>query len=82
MGDVLVLAGFAVALAAVLVGLWRLGLRVRRHGGDFMGPFDELWHPAAHRFRLEIREYEQRMAPMPPPDDRWRRGRTDPDPVV
>ncbi len=62
----------ATVAAAILSGLWFLGVRLRRRGGggDVMGPFDELWHPSAHRFRQEIHTYEQRMVPRPAPDDR------------
>jgi hypothetical protein len=35
-----------------------------------MGPFDEIWHPAAHRFRFEIQVQEERMVPLPSPGDR------------
>lgn len=41
-----------------------------------MGPIDEIYHPGAHRARLDLRTYEERMAPMPSPDDQWRRIRT------
>lgn len=35
-----------------------------------MGPFEEMWHPAAHRFRAEIRVQETRTVPMPPQGDK------------
>jgi hypothetical protein len=62
-----VAAGFAAVVAALL---W-LRSRVRRRGlgGGLMGPIDEIYHPAAHRFRLEVQAHEQRMAPMPPAED-------------
>jgi hypothetical protein len=70
----LVVAG---AAAAIMGGLAWLGSRVRRRGvgGAVMGPFDEIWHPAAHRFRFEIQVQEERMVPMPSPDDHWSRSR-------
>ncbi|HET8681602.1 MAG TPA: hypothetical protein VFM54_06975 [Micromonosporaceae bacterium] len=34
-----------------------------------MGPVDEIFHPSAHRFRIEIQVQEERMVPMPSPDD-------------
>lgn len=54
-------------LAAVLAALIWLASRVRRRGvgGDVMGPFDEIWHPAAHRFRAEIEVHEERVVPLP-----------------
>jgi hypothetical protein len=65
----LVVAG---SLAAILGALVWLGRRVRRRGvgGALMGPFDEIWHPAAHRFRFEIQVQEERMVPLPSPGDR------------
>lgn len=59
-------------LAAVLALLAWLGSRVRRRGvgGDVMGPFDEIWHPAAHRFRAEIEVHEERVLPLPSAGDR------------
>ncbi|WP_323373575.1 hypothetical protein [Plantactinospora alkalitolerans] len=62
------------ALGAVLAGLMWLARRVRRRGiGDaMMGPFEEIWHPAGQRARIEIRVQEERAVPMPSPDDRLR----------
>lgn len=34
-----------------------------------MGPFEEMWHPAATRYRTEIRVQEERMTPRPSADD-------------
>ncbi|MEE6258094.1 hypothetical protein [Plantactinospora sonchi] len=61
----------AATLVAILAGLTWLGIRVRRRGagGDVMGPFEEIWHPAAHRYRAEIRVHEERMVPTPSPGD-------------
>lgn len=68
MDEVLIFLVFAGCLAAVLGALWWLASRVRRRGigGEVMGPFEEMWHPAAHRFRAEIRVQETRTVPMPP----------------
>ncbi|WP_430498769.1 hypothetical protein ACQRWP_27210 [Micromonospora trifolii] len=68
MDEVLIFAVFAGCVAAVLGTLWWLASRVRRRGigGEVMGPFEEMWHPAAHRFRAEIRVQETRTVPMPP----------------
>lgn len=61
----------AAGVASVAAGLAWLGRRVRRRGagGEVMGPFEEIWHPAAHRARLEIEVQEERMVPLPSPGD-------------
>lgn len=61
----------AGALTAVASGLTWLGSRLRRRSvaSDVMGPFEEIWHPAAHRARLELQVYEERVIPAPSPDD-------------
>ncbi|MFE0528527.1 hypothetical protein ACFW0V_13090 [Micromonospora parva] len=68
MDDVLIPLVFAGCVAAILWALWWLASRVRRRGigSEVMGPFEEMWHPAAHRFRAEIRVHETRTVPMPP----------------
>ena len=68
MDEVLIVVVFVGCLAAVLGTLWWLASRVRRRGigGEVMGPFEEMWHPAALRFRAEIRVQESRAVPMPP----------------
>ncbi|MET8548515.1 hypothetical protein [Micromonospora zamorensis] len=68
MVDALIFLVFAGCVAAILWILWWLASRVRRRGigGEVMGPFDEIWHPAAHRFRSEIRVQDARVVPMPP----------------
>jgi hypothetical protein len=62
-----------IAFAAVLVALVGLGRRVRRRGSAggqaFVGPFEEMWHPAAHRARLATETVEERMMPGPSADD-------------
>jgi hypothetical protein len=64
---VLTLLVFAGVLAAILGALVWLGRRVRRRGvgGGLMGPIDEIYHPAAHRFRFEVQVQEQRLVPLP-----------------
>ena len=61
----------AVLLAVVLGGLTGLARRVRRRGagGGIMGPIDEIYRPSAHRLRIEIEAHEQRMLPLPAPQD-------------
>src|SRR4051794_36153585 len=68
----LLMAGFAVVLGGVA---W-LGSRARRRGigGGLMGPLDEVYHPSAHRYRIEIEQHAQRLTPMPSADDRVRPG--------
>jgi hypothetical protein len=69
----IVAAGFGAVLGALV---W-LARRIRRRGigGGLMGPLDEIYHPSAHRFRAEIQMHEERLVPMPSPQDRWRRWR-------
>ncbi|MGW3892992.1 hypothetical protein ACWD69_30325 [Micromonospora chokoriensis] len=76
MVDVLIPLVVAACVAAILGILTWLGARVRRRGigGEVMGPFEEMWHPAAHRFRAEIRVQEARTVPMPPQGARKRPG--------
>jgi hypothetical protein len=55
----------------VLVGLPLLARRVRRRGtgSDVLGPFEEMWHPAAHRVRQESQVQEERRDDAPSPDN-------------
>jgi hypothetical protein len=69
MADVWIPLGLFAGLAIVLAALWWLAARVRRRGADVLGPFDELWHPAAHRTRIERQEQAEHRAPAPSPDD-------------
>jgi hypothetical protein len=60
---------------AILGGLALVAQRVRRSGtggsdSSMMGPFEELWHPAAVRARIETQAQEERPAPAPSPGDR------------
>ncbi len=64
------------SLAAILGLLAWLAARVRRRGiGDnVLGPFEEIWHPAAHRYRAEVKVHEERLVPMPSAGDPEQRG--------
>lgn len=74
MQDVLAFVAVLALFAVVLGGLMLLALRVRRRGlsGSYslMGPFDELWHPAAVQARVEIQVQDERADPLPAPGDR------------
>jgi hypothetical protein len=66
MTGLLIVLGVVAAFALVGAALWWLAVRVRRRGGgDVLGPFDELWHPAAHRTRIEIQEQAERRTTTP-----------------
>jgi hypothetical protein len=68
MTDLLIVLGLLAAFALVVAALWWLAVRVRRRGGgDVLGPFDELWHPAAHRPGIEVQEQPDRRTPAPTP---------------
>ncbi|MFC3504866.1 hypothetical protein ACFOOK_28405 [Micromonospora krabiensis] len=71
MFDVLLFLMVVGCVAAIAGGLGWLGSRARRRGvgGEVMGPFEEMWHPAAHRYRAEVRQHEQHEAPRPSADD-------------
>jgi hypothetical protein len=58
--------------SAVLGGLAWVATRARRRGtgSSMMGPFEEIWHPAAHRARIETKTQHERPAPAPSPGDR------------
>jgi len=71
MAGVLALTGTVLFFGAVLGGLaWvaRRG-RGRRVSGAVAGPFEELWHPAAHRARIEIQVQDERVVPIPQPGE-------------
>jgi hypothetical protein len=76
MGDFLAFLVIAGALAAILGAFGWLARRVRRRGtgGALMGPLDEIYHPAAHRFRFEIQVLAERMEPLPSAEDQHRGG--------
>ncbi|SCG74484.1 hypothetical protein [Micromonospora humi] len=77
MDELLAIVLVVGCLAGTLCLLAWLAARVRSRGvGDnVMGPFEEIWHPAAHRYRAEIKVHEERVAPLPPAGDPGRRGR-------
>jgi hypothetical protein len=72
--DVLALLIVMAIFGVSLGGLAWLARRVRRRGvgGDYslMGPFDEMWNPAALRARIEVQVHDERAAPPPSPGDR------------
>jgi hypothetical protein len=55
----------------VLGGLWWAARRSRGRAasGAVTGPFEEIWHPAAHRARIEIQVQDERVIPKPYPGD-------------
>jgi hypothetical protein len=57
--------------AAVLGCLAWLAARLRRRGvgREIMGPIDLIYRPHAQHLNIELQAQEQRMAPMPSPDD-------------
>lgn len=68
------LAALAVLIlfGTVVGGLAWSAVRLRRRsgGGSLMQPFDEIWHPAAHRARLDVESQQEQPAPSPQPGDR------------
>jgi hypothetical protein len=38
-------------------------------GGSVAGPFEEIWHPAAHRARIEVQVQDERTMDAPSPGD-------------
>lgn len=69
-------------MAALLAGYAWLAVRARRHGGghSFMGPFEDMWDPAAHRSDVTVQEQVRRKAPAPAPGDPPEAGHAPPDP--
>jgi hypothetical protein len=72
MGAVLAFLTVYGGLAAIVGGLGWVAVRARRRGvgAGVMGVFDEIWHPAAQRYRVEIQVQAERMVPMPSPEDK------------
>jgi hypothetical protein len=64
----LAVAGYLAAAVGSLV--W-LAARVRRRGigGGFVAPVEEIFRPTAHLSRIEIEVRNERMVPMPSPED-------------
>lgn len=65
----LVIAGYFGASVGILV--W-LASRVRRRGigGAVMAPIEEIYRPTAHLSRIELQVQNERMLPMPSPEDK------------
>ncbi|MGW0733987.1 hypothetical protein [Streptomyces sp. NPDC002851] len=76
-GTVLPLLLIAIGFAAVLTGLWRLAVRVRRSGGSGSGvaaalaAHDEAWRGTAHAAYVEIQAEAERKTPLLSPDEKW-----------
>jgi hypothetical protein len=73
-----ILAGFASTLAGLAWSTHRG--RGRRVGSSVAGPFEEIWHPGAHRARIGIEIQDERRAPIPSPGDPPDPGAITPDP--
>jgi hypothetical protein len=58
-----------LVVGGVVAGLPLLAARARRRGGgaSLLGPFEEMWHPAARRAHLEVEVAEERRVPTPSP---------------
>ncbi|WP_460864857.1 hypothetical protein [Rhodococcus aerolatus] len=70
MADTVGLVVLVGSVLLVLGGLPWLARRGRGGGGyTIMGPFDEMWHPAAVEARLEVLAQDERPAPAPSPGD-------------
>ncbi len=70
MADLLAPFVILAAFGLVVGVLWWLAVRLRGRGGSaVMGPFEEIWHPAAQLMRIEVREQAERRAPSPAPSD-------------
>ena len=72
MTDLLTVVAVLAAFLAIMAGLvWWLTHRSRgrRVGSSVAGPFEEIWHPAAHRARIDIEIQDERKTPIPSPGD-------------
>ena len=71
MADLLAIVVILAAFGAVMVGLALLTRRSRgrRVGSSVAGPFEEVWHPAAHRARIDIQVQDERKIAAPSPGD-------------
>jgi hypothetical protein len=69
--DMMPLLGFAAYFAVAVGTLVWLAARVRRRaiGGAIMAPVEEIFRPTAHESRIEVEVQNERMAPMPSPED-------------
>jgi hypothetical protein len=64
---VLVLAFFGAVMTGLAVAARRR--QGRRVSASVAGPFEEMWHPAAHRARVAIEVHDERVAEAPAPGD-------------
>jgi hypothetical protein len=71
MPAVWLVAATVLLFAVALGGLWWVARRSRGRAaaGAVTGPFEEIWHPAAHRTRIEIQVQDERVIPNPQPGD-------------
>lgn len=71
MDNVVGLLAVAALYGSVLAALVWLAAKVRRSrvGGGLMGPFEQMWHPEGHQFRIEIEQLAERGVSTPSPDD-------------
>ena len=71
MADLLAILAVLAAFGSVMVGLALLTKRARgrRVGSSVAGPFEEIWHPAAHRARIDIEVQDERKIATPAPGD-------------
>ncbi len=71
MTDLLTVVAVLAAFLAIMAGLVWLTHRSRgrRVGSSVAGPFEEIWHPAAHRARIDIEIQDERKTPIPSPGD-------------
>jgi len=69
--DLLAILAVLAAFGAVMVALALLTKRSRgrRVGSSVAGPFEEIWHPAAHRARIDIEVQDERKIGAPSPGD-------------
>lgn len=71
MADLVPILLIAVAFIGVMIALAWLTKRSRGRslGSSVAGPFEEIWHPAAHRARIEIEVQDERRTESPAPGD-------------
>lgn len=71
MGGIWILLASLAAVGGFLGLLAWAAARSRRRGigASMMGPFEELWHPAAAESRIELRVQNERKSPLPSPED-------------
>jgi len=71
MADVLPTLLIVVGFVLVMAGLaWvTTRRRGRKVSGAVAGPFEEIWHPAAHRARIDIEVQDERKVAPPEAGD-------------